>query len=226
MITLTGPSDFVFLFAITAIAGMIGGFAAELLLSRNGETGAFELPARKGAVFDLGGFAPVLVGAIVGVAILVVFPPETTIVANSADGSATTTRGYDIVRLVATSLVAGSAGGTVLSGLQARVAAAVNESRVQFTAEAAKQQIDRMLDSATAAVATEELEAATAGTGTGGGGSRSRGALSDPAGPGGPEKPADDAGRRISADALTSNLRRVATSAKAAVDSAASTRLP
>ncbi len=209
MITLNGSSDFLMLFLVTAGAGMVGGFAAELLLTRNGETGAFELPARKGAVFDLGGFAPVLVGAVVGVAILVVFPPETTIVANSTDGSTTTTRGYDIVRLVATSLVAGSAGGTVLSGLQARVSAAVNESRVQFTAEAAKQQIDRMLDSATAAIPDEPTE---------GKGARPRGALSDP----GPAGPSADAPRGRSAESVSSGLRRIADSAKSAVDSAAS----
>jgi hypothetical protein len=226
MITLNGPSDFFLLFLVTAGAGMLGGFAAELLLTRNGETGAFELPARKGAVFDLGGFAPVLVGAVVGVAILVVFPPETTIVANSTDGSSTTTRGYDVVRLVATSLVAGSAGGTVLSGLQARVSAAVNESRVQFTAEAAKQQIDRVLDSATVALSTEEMHNASAADAPQGRGARPRGALSDP-GPGGPVgEVAPDARPRVTAETLTADLRRVADSAKAAVDSAASTRLP
>jgi hypothetical protein len=149
MITLNATGDYLFVFALTAVAGMVGGFAAELLLSRNGETGAFELPARKGPLVDLGGFAPLLIGAVVGVAILIIFPPETTIVTNQADGTTTSFRAYDAVRLVVTSLVAGSAGGSVLSSLQARVTAAVNESRVQFTAAAAEQQLEQLRETAT-----------------------------------------------------------------------------
>lgn len=216
MITLGSPSDYVFVFALTAIAGMIGGLAAELLLTRDGETGAFELPARKGAVLDLGGFAPVLVGGVVGVAILVVFPPETTIVTNAADNTTTSVQGYDIVRLVATSLVAGSAGGTVLSGLQARVTAAVNESRVQFTAVAATQEIDRMLDSATT-IADGQAARNTAAAAA----ARPRGVMSDPESG---EPAADLAPGTADADAMTEGLRRQAEQAKAAIAAAAAPR--
>jgi hypothetical protein len=180
MISLTNTSDFVLVFTMAAIAGLIGGFAAELLLSRDGETGTFELPARKGAFFDLGGFAPLFVGAVVGVAILIVFPPETTIVSNAANGTTTSIRGYDAVRLIATSLVAGSAGGSVLSSLQARVTAAVNESRVQLTAAAGEQQLEQLRETATAE-ARDQIRAvvnAVAGVAPAGG-SRSRGVLSE-----------------------------------------------
>jgi hypothetical protein len=220
MITLANPSDFVFLFVLAAVAGMIGGLAAELLLTRDGETGAFELPGRKGAVFDLGGIAGLLVGAVVGVAILIVFPPETTIVTNAADGSTSSVRGYDIVRLVATSLVAGSAGGSVLSGLQARVTAAVNESRVQFTAAAGQQQIDQMLETATASV-SDAARAGTAGGAARPGGARPRGALSD-AGPGAPGDP--DAATEAVAASATDALRRQAEHSKAAIATAAASR--
>lgn len=145
MITLGTTSDYVLVFFLAAVSGLLGGLAAELLLNRNGETGAFELPARKGALFDLGGFASLIVGAVVGVAILVVFAPETT-VTRSADGSSVTVRAYEFVRLVATSLVAGSAGGSVLTALQAGVTAAVNETRVQFAITAGQDQIEKVAE--------------------------------------------------------------------------------
>lgn len=220
MITLTTPSDYVFVFLLTAIAGLIGGLAAELLLSRDGETGTFELPARKEALFDLGGFAPLLIGAVVGVAILIVFPPETTIVTNATDGTTTSFRGYDTVRLVATSLVAGSAGGSVLSALQARVTAAVNESRVQFTAAAAEQEIDQMRASATAEASERiraAVNAATAADATVG--SRPRGALGD--------APRDGAPERIAEEAIASfaaSMERQAGQGRAAIDAAATRR--
>jgi hypothetical protein len=220
MITLTNLTDFVLLFLLTGTAGLIGGLAAELLLTRDGETGAFELPARKGAVFDLGGIAALLVGAVVGVAILIVFPPETTIVTNAADGSTTSVRGYDVVRLVATSLVAGSAGGSVLSGLQARVTAAVNESRVQFTAAAAQLQIDQMLETATATVG-DAARAGAAGGAARPGGARPRGALGDA----GPEAPAEpDAAAEAAAQSGADALRRQAEHSKAAIATAAASR--
>jgi len=145
MITLGTTSDYVLVFFLGAVSGLLGGLAAELLLNRNGETGAFELPARKGALFDLGGFASLIVGAVVGVAILVVFPPETT-VTRGADGSSVTVRAYEFVRLAATSLVAGSAGGSVLTALQAGVTAAVNETRVQFAITAGQDQIEKVAE--------------------------------------------------------------------------------
>src|SRR3954447_1763243 len=104
MITLQAFNDYVWLFGITAVAGMIGGLAAELLLTRGQDTGTFELPGRKGAFFDFGGFASLIVGAIVGVAILIVFPPQTTIITNAA-GETTTYTGYDVVRIVVTALI-------------------------------------------------------------------------------------------------------------------------
>jgi hypothetical protein len=147
VITLAAFSDYLVVFLLAAGAGLVGGLAAELLLNRNGETGAFEMPARKGPLFDLGGFASLFVGAVVGIAILVVFPPDVTVVNNAAAAS-TSFRSYDVIRLIATCLVAGSAGGAVLTALQARVVAAINESRVQWTLDASQQQMRQLADRA------------------------------------------------------------------------------
>jgi len=220
MITLGSPGDYLFVFLLAAIAGVVGGLAAELLLSRDGETGTFELPARKGALFDLGGFAPLLVGGVVGVAILIVFPPETTIVTNTTDGTTTAFRAYDTVRLVATSLVAGSAGGSVLSALQARVTAAVNESRVQFTAAAAEQQLEQLRATATAE-ASERIRAVvnavSAAEATPG--ARPRGALSDA--PPGPAAVAPELVAEEAIASLAASLERHTGQGRAAIDAAA-----
>lgn len=228
MITLSSTTDFIVVFALTAVAGMIGGFAAELLLSRNGETGAFELPARKGGLVDLGGFAPLLIGAVVGVAILLVFPPETTIVTNQANGTSTTFRAYDTVRLVVTSLVAGSAGGSVLSALQARVTAAVNESRVQFTAAAAEQELEHLRETATREASSrirDVVNAANAATGPQATGARPRGGLvpSEDAPQGTPSRaPQDVADEAIAS--LDATLEGTVDRGRAAINSAAARR--
>jgi len=187
VITLATTGDYLVVFAIAAIAGLVGGLASELLLNHNGETGEFELPSRKGGFFDLGGFATLLVGAVVGVAILIVFPPQTTILANSGGGT-TITQSYDTVRLVATSLVAGSAGGSVLTALQARVVAAVNESKIQFAVAAGQQQVDQLAQNIKAqAVATIASVSAGAGQPAAGQpGAVARGAFADPLPGGGP----------------------------------------
>ena len=47
-------SSYVVLFAFVAVFGLLGGLAAELLLNRDGETGAFELPRRSAGFIDIG----------------------------------------------------------------------------------------------------------------------------------------------------------------------------
>lgn len=222
MITLANPADYVVVFVLAAVAGLLGGLAAELLLSRDGETGTFELPARKGAFFDLGGFAPLLIGAVVGVAILIVFPPETTIVTDADDGTSTAFRAYDTVRLVATSLVAGSAGGSVLSSLQSRVTAAVNESRVQLAVATGEQQLEQLRETATAE-ASERIHALVrdmSPAGAGAPGARPRGALSDIPPPG--QANAMEVAAEEAIASLTASLERHTGQARAAIDAAAS----
>jgi hypothetical protein len=163
MYELTDISSYVILFVFVAIFGLLGGLAAELLLNRNGETGAFELPRRSPGFIDIGGFATLLVGVVTALAILLVFPPA-QISVTTADGSTTLSNGYDIVRLAGTALVAGSAGGSVLTALQARLTAAVAQAEVVLKEQEAERQIEGV-----ARVATERLASAPRPTSRGGG---------------------------------------------------------
>jgi hypothetical protein len=219
MITLASTGDYALLFVVAAVSGMIGGLAAELLLNRDGDTGTFEVPMRKGAFLDLGGFAPLLIGAVVGVAILIVFPPETTFVTNAADGTTTSSRAYDMVRLVTTSLVAGSAGGSVLSALQARVAAAVSESRIQSTIAASEQQLEQLRETATAE-ASERIRAVVGALSVPEAtGARPRGALGDAPPPG--AGLSAEATAEAAIESFTATMGRQTDRARATVEAAA-----
>ncbi len=199
MISLTTAGDYALVFLVAGLAGLCGGLASELLLNHNGETGEFQVPSRNGGFIDLGGFATLIVGAVVGVAILIVYPPQTTIVTSGAGGS-TISQSYDVVRLVATSLVAGSAGGSVLTALQARVVAAVNESRVQFALAAGQQQVDQVAQQAKDQLATAVSQLAAANPpGAAAGGAVARGALTDPTPTGAPV---------VDSDALIATLQK------------------
>jgi hypothetical protein len=169
MLTLATTGDYLLMVLIAALGGLVGGLAAELLLSRDGQTGAFELPGRRTGLFDLGGFATLVVGAVAGVAILLVLPATNTVVTTAADGSTTTAASFDLVRLVATTLVAGSAGGSVLTALQSRVTAAINEARVEFVRATGQEQVDRVRDAA-----VRQLGAMAESRGTAPAGARSR----------------------------------------------------
>lgn len=147
MLTLETTGDHLLLVLIAAASGLVGGLAAELLLSRDGQTGGFELPGRTRGLLDLGGFASLIVGAVAGVAILLVLPASTQVV--TTDGVATTTAtGYELLRLVATTVVAGSAGGSVLTALQARVTSAINAARVEFVRSTGQEEVDRVRETA------------------------------------------------------------------------------
>jgi len=150
MIELHGTGDYLVVIAIAGVSGLVGGLAAELLLNRDGVTGAFELPGRrKGGLLDLGGFSSMVVGVVAGVAILLVLPPQVSV--SVVDGAATSA--YEPLRLIATSLVAGSAGGSVLTALQARVTAAINAARVEFVRARGEDEVNRVRD-----VAKQQLE--------------------------------------------------------------------
>ena len=164
MLQLTDATSYVAVLLLAAFFGAVGGFAAELLLNRGGETGRFELPRRTGHHFDFGGFATLAVGAIAGAAILLVFPPAQVTVTTS-DGSATVTNGYDVLRLSVTALVAGSAGGSVLTALQARLSAAIAQADVALKEHVAVEQLDGLRNEAADRIS--ELQRPAAGA-TGG----------------------------------------------------------
>jgi hypothetical protein len=218
VIQLSTAGDYAVVFLVSAVAGLFGGLAAELLLNRNGETGTFEMPARKGALFDLGGFASLVIGAVVGVAILVVFPPQTTVV-NGAGGSPVTTQAYDSVRLVATALVAGSAGGSVLTALQSRVVAAVNESRVQLTQAVGEAQLQQLADATKEAASSAIRSLAPVPPAPGG--VISRGALGDAEMPGAVAGPGSfDASAEVAIASLAASIDSHTAQARAAISAA------
>jgi hypothetical protein len=165
MIQLDTSQGYVAVFAIALVFGILGGLAAEFLLNRNGETGTFELPRRDGRLFDFGGFANLFVGGVTGIAILLVFPPTSVTIQGAGGAGATVVSGYDPIRLAVTALVAGSAGGSVLTSLQARIGAALSEAKVQLTKQTSQLEIDRLGDESTRA-ATEALRALAAASPT------------------------------------------------------------
>jgi 4-amino-4-deoxy-L-arabinose transferase-like glycosyltransferase len=122
MIDLPQPWNWIVMLLVAASLGALGGLAHEFL-HKNRSTEE-----------RLGWFAGPLVGAAAALAILYFFPPQIPTVTVAEDGTSTTTYVYDLVKLVALSLIAGSAGGTLLSAMQARVLAQVKEQQVK-TAE-------------------------------------------------------------------------------------------
>ena len=110
-------------FAIAAVAGAAGGLIYELLTVRSGDSGMIEWPGwvtppgDRRSFFDLGFLAPVLVGATAAVGFLYFMPP--TEVRNAS--SELVRREYDPFRLVAATLIVGSAGESFLKAMQERV---------------------------------------------------------------------------------------------------------
>jgi hypothetical protein len=119
MIDLPEPWNWIVMLLVAASLGAVGGLVHECLhKDRSTEE-------------RLGWFAGPLVGAAAALAVLYFFPPQIPTVEVAGDGTRTTTYVYDLVKLVALSLIAGSAGGTLLTAMQARVLAQVNEQKVQ-----------------------------------------------------------------------------------------------
>ncbi len=161
MIQLDSSQGYVAVFVIAAVFGILGGLAAEFLLNREGETGTFQLPHRDTRWFDFGGFANLFVGGVTGIAILLVFPQNSVTIQGSGGAGAIVVTGYDPIRLAVTALVAGSAGGSVLTSLQARVGAAMSEAKAQLTRQTSDLAMDQLGHEA-ARAATEQLRALAA----------------------------------------------------------------
>lgn len=146
MVVLDGWADYSRMFALAAILGAVGGLAYELMQARRRQTGMFERPRTVGGrgrigYWDFGGFASMLIGAVAAAAALWIFPPE-VLVEMAANGATTTTRQWDIVKLVGLSLIVGSAGASFLSAMQARALALVKTEEAATTHRVAKAQID------------------------------------------------------------------------------------
>ena len=178
MIQLDGTTGYATVFTIAVVFGIVGGLAAEFLLNRDGETGTFELPGRRQGVYDFGGFANLFVGGVTGLAILLVFPPVSITIEGGAQPSVVS--GYDPIRLAVTALVAGSAGGSVLTALQARVVAALSQAEAKLTEQTSKVEIDRLRVESTKAATDALRDLAASAPSAAAGPTTRRGRLSSP----------------------------------------------
>jgi hypothetical protein len=171
MIPITGTfSEYWQLVYIVTGFGALGGLAYELLQSRFENTGTVELPGRRvGRILDLGWLASIIIGAITALALLYVFPPVIQVTANPTVATGATETNdpetgseneaaasdtettlpppdtyYDVVKVIALSIIAGSAGPAFLTGLQARVLAVVNAQRAETIKEVSKKQVEAL----------------------------------------------------------------------------------
>lgn len=134
-----------YFFLTAAVLGAVGGIAFELLQARGRVTGALERPrwkAYNGRYIDLGWVSSVIVGAVAALVVLYLFPPEVT--QTVKDGVTVEKRSYEIVKLVALSLIAGSAGRAILTAAQTRVQAALSEQRANEMEAVAKAELQRL----------------------------------------------------------------------------------
>jgi hypothetical protein len=162
VINLAQDMDYVWLILIAAGVGAVGGLGAELLLQRADNTGTIELPGRlkDTRFFDIGFPASIFIGAIAAVAILYFFPPvQNTIVPGKNGAGPTTNQEYDLVKLVALSLIVGSAGPAFLSSAQSRVMSALNQQKAATAVDTGKAQVNQVVESAKAAVPAAVQEA-------------------------------------------------------------------
>jgi hypothetical protein len=154
VIDLVKDVDYVWMVVIAAGLGAIGGLGAELLLQRADNTGTLEIPGRLRGTrfFDIGFPASLILGAIAAVAILYFFPPVVEKVIVEAGKEPRTEHEYDLVRLIALSVIVGSAGPAFLSTAQARVMSALNAQKVGTAVDTGQAQVDQVVESAKAAV--------------------------------------------------------------------------
>lgn len=145
MIPIDSPQSYALVFIIAVICGGLGGFVFELLQTRGGygdNAGKIEMPKRYGnkpSYWDLGWVASVIIGAVTAVAILYFFPPELTITNNGQPVVY-----FDVVQLVALSLISGSAGGSFLGAMQARTLARLNEQKAQKVKATAAEKVEQV----------------------------------------------------------------------------------
>jgi hypothetical protein len=156
MVDLEGTFDYVLLFALAAALGAVGGLVYELTLTRGGQTGRLEYPHRTRRFRDLGYLANMILGAVAAIAALSVFPPDVKTSVDAAGQTVSTTE-YDLVSVVALSLIIGSAGGGFLSAMQARTLALVNAQKTKQTEELATGQLDAVEDKVRSEAPTPEV---------------------------------------------------------------------
>lgn len=116
MIDLNSTCNTVGMLLIAFGVGLLGGVGAALLEWKKGqkETDDGGAPTKLG---PLAVFASVVLGGIAAVAVLYFFPPITEV---KNEAGEITGRTYDLIKLVAFSLLVGTAGAAILQSMQAR----------------------------------------------------------------------------------------------------------
>jgi hypothetical protein len=123
LIELNSVLGWAIMLSLATLCGAIGGFAYELLeRTRSGPQGQRS---------DKWWVANPFLGAVAAIAILYFFPPTTITVQQLESGVNSTTYEYDLVKLIALSIIVGSAGGSILTNMQARLMAGLSEERTR-----------------------------------------------------------------------------------------------
>lgn len=144
---LAGFWDYFAMLATAMVAGAFGGIAFELMQTRfRNHTGSIEIPHRLNSshYIDLGFWSSIFLGAITALAVLYFFPPETQITVQGSSGQSQTTMSYNLVKLIAFSLIVGSAGPSFLTSIQSRVSVALNEQKVTDVNNLAQAQVEHL----------------------------------------------------------------------------------
>jgi len=160
VIDLVTTRDYVWMLVVAAVLGAVGGFAGDLLVIRKSGQGQIELPHPAGQrkrFFDLGWGANVIVGAVAAVAVLWVLSPMN----ESTNAAGLTAKSYDLVKLVAVSLIVGTAGASMLKALQDRAQALVQAQQSGAQAHSAVAALDGIDQHLATSSQVEQLAAAT-----------------------------------------------------------------
>jgi hypothetical protein len=140
MIPMETMSDVVRMLVVAGILGAVGGLISQLMSTLQ----LSPVPTTRAALFTplIGWIANPLVGAAAAVIALYFLAPITTTVTKEANGTSVTTQEYDLIKLVALSLVVGTAGTAFITAAQARIIAAVNEQKVETMEAVATSQFE------------------------------------------------------------------------------------
>ena len=157
MLFLDSELGYFLMFLIPLLAGAVGGFAAELLL--HDAAGHIEKPRDLKRVWDAGFAANVIVGALAGVAVLLLYAPVDVIITAATDtADAVTKSAYELRRLIPLALIVGTAGGAVLAALQSKVLATFNAAKVKGIASLAKEKVAEITLASTASGTAANVE--------------------------------------------------------------------
>ncbi|HVO54821.1 MAG TPA: hypothetical protein VMT37_10445 [Solirubrobacterales bacterium] len=134
MVELNTTGDTVWMLVVTFGVGLVGGLAAAFIEWRKN----CAQPSAKACNRFWGAVSCVFLGAVAAVAILYFFPPTTTETSSAGE----TVTSYDLVKLVALSLIVGSAGASFLQTMQTRALALASAERTEATKATATEALE------------------------------------------------------------------------------------